>query len=80
MQVGLHLVSNRDDDRREDDEQHLRSVACNQHPALLGRVVAMEAREDERAETERDDGGQSLDPPNAFMGCDDSQTQIDGVS
>lgn len=40
----------------------------------------MEAREDERAETERDDRGQSLDPSNAFMGRDDSQTQIDGVS
>lgn len=40
----------------------------------------METRKDEGAGTEGDDGGQGFDPPNAFMGCDDPQTQVDGVS
>lgn len=80
MQAIRRLVPKRDNERCDDNEEQLERVRRNEHPALPGREVAVEARKDKGAEAERPYRGARLDPANPLRGRDETQAKIHGVS
>lgn len=74
------IVAVGNDKSGEDDQQELKRVRGDQDPAFAGREKTVEAGEEERAGTERDNGGDCFNPADAFRGGDDTETEINRVA